>query len=90
MSARAYFPNRTLRDYNRWSRYSSSSRTSSDIHADNQWSDWKYGLIKGPSVNRETNVAGTNYAYRPVRAAYAPVLLGVNAIYSLVYTATIS
>ena len=29
-----------------------------------------------------------NYAYRPVRAPYAPVLLGVNAIYSLVYTAT--
>ena len=27
-----------------------------------------------------------NYAYRPVRAPYAPVLLGVNAIYSLVYS----
>ena len=47
---------------------------------------WKYEPIKGPSVNRETNYAGTNYAYRPVRAPYAPVLLGVNAIYSLVYT----
>jgi len=81
LAARPYYPNRT---------YDTSGveliEDLSDIHADNQWLAWKYQPIKGPSVNRETNVAGTNYAYRPVRAAYAPVLLGVNAIYSLVYT----
>ncbi|MGB2561195.1 MAG: hypothetical protein ACPIG6_11420, partial [Akkermansiaceae bacterium] len=43
------------------------------------------------ATNRETNDHPQSdtrwgYAYRPVRANYAPVLLGVNAIYSLVYS----
>jgi hypothetical protein len=90
LSARAYFPNRTTPvDPTTTLMVPANSTFAedlSDIHADNQWSNWKYGIIKAPSVNRETNVAGTNYAYRPVRAPYAPVLLGVNAIYSLVYS----
>ena len=81
LTARAYFPNRTY-DANGVE----LTEDLVDIHGDNQFLAWKYGPIKGPSVNRETNNAGTHYAYRPVRAAYAPVLLGVNAIYSLVYT----
>ena len=90
LSARAYYPNRTTPVDPATTLMVPADSTFvedlSDIHADNQWSDWKYKFIKGPSVNRETNVAGTNYAYRPVRAAYAPVLLGINAIYSLVYS----
>jgi len=82
LEARAYFPNRTtatdadngifLEDL-------------IDIHADNQWMNWKYGAIKVSPTNRETNGSGNYYAYRPIRANYAPVLLGVNAIYSLIY-----
>ena len=41
--------------------------------------------IKVQEINKETNGKG-GYAFLPVRASYAPVLLGVNAIYSLVYT----
>ena len=37
------------------------------------------------AANRETNNDQSVYAYRPVRASYAHVLLGVNAIFSLVY-----
>jgi hypothetical protein len=82
LEARAYFPNRTT----------PTSPGNSilvedlmDIHADNQWMNWKYGPIKVSPTNRETNGAGNYYAYRPIRANYAPVLLGVNAIYSLIY-----
>ena len=87
LSARAYYPNRTTPVNPDITLIQPDDATFaedlSDIHADHQWGG--YGAIKGPSVNRETNDAGTNYAYRPVRASYAPVLLGVNAIYSLVY-----
>ena len=56
-----------------------------DIHADNQLMDGKFGPIKVSPTNRETNIAGDFYAYRPARSNYAPVLLGVNAIYSIIY-----
>ena len=74
LAARAYFPNR-----------STAVEDLMDIHADNQWMDWKFGPIKVSPTNRETNASGNFYAYRPARANYAPVLLGVNAIYSIVY-----
>jgi hypothetical protein len=45
---------------------------------------WNWGAGFTP-VNRETDNAGTRYAYRPVRASYAPVLLSANALFSLVY-----
>ena len=90
LAARPYFPNRTTPVDPTTTLIQPTDATFaedlSDIHSDNQWMAWKYEPIKGPSVNRETNYAGTNYAYRPVRAPYAPVLLGVNAIYSLVYS----
>lgn len=72
LDARAYFPNRTAVDeqYNLM-----------DIHADDQWGD---SSIQVHALNRESNSSG-GYAFRPARASYAPVLLGVNAIYSLVY-----
>lgn len=73
LEARSYFPNRSV------------AEDLVDIHADNQWQNRKYGGIKVSPVNRETNSEKNSYAYRPVKASYAPVLLGVNAIYSLVY-----
>jgi len=73
MEARAYFPNRSVVE------------DLMDIHADNQFMNWAYWPIKVSPTNRETSAAGNYYAYRPARANYAPVLLGVNAIYSLVY-----
>ena len=45
---------------------------------------WNWGAGFTP-VNRETDNANVRYAYRPVRASYAPVLLAVNALLSLVY-----
>ena len=81
LSTRPYFPNRT---------YDSNGveiiEDLVDIHADNQWMNWKYGPIKSNVNNWETNSARNYYCYRPMRANYAPVLLGVNAIYSLVYS----
>ena len=74
LDARAYFPNRTTANPN---------NNLIDIHAQDQ----RYvgdRNIKVHALNRETNSSG-GYAFRPIRASYAPVLLGVNAIYSLVY-----
>ena len=73
LDARAYFPNRTSSDekYNLM-----------DIHADQEWGI--NAAIKVFALNQESNSSGA-YAFRPARASYAPVLLGVNAIYSLVY-----
>ena len=82
LEARAYFPNRTTATD---ADNGLLVEDLIDIHADNQWMDWKYGAIKVSPTNRETNGSGNYYAYRPVRANYAPVLLGVNAIYSLIY-----
>jgi hypothetical protein len=82
LEARAYFPNRTTPT---GAGNGIFVEDLIDIHADNQWMNWKYGPIKVSPTNRETNGAGNYYAYRPVRANYAPVLLGVNAIYSLIY-----
>ena len=45
---------------------------------------WNWGSGFTP-VNRETDNANVRYAYRPVRASYAPVLLSANALFSLVY-----
>jgi hypothetical protein len=61
MSARAYYPNRSV------------TEDLVDLHSE-------VGSKKIVAVNRETSDA-----YRPVRASYAPVLLGVNAIFSLMY-----
>ncbi len=76
LEARAYFPNRTTRG--------NIYDNLFDIHAfqQNFAGDPK---IKVQPINSETNGTG-GYAFLPVRASYAPVLLGVNAIYSLVYT----
>ena len=84
LDARAYFPNRTTRG--------NIYDNLFDIHA------YQQGFlgnsnIKVQDINRETNGGKANeadedkgYAFLPVRASYAPVLLGANAIYSLVYT----
>ena len=73
LSARAYFPNRT---------YDASGdpviEDLVDMHG------WQYGAGFTP-VNRETDDANVRYAYRPVRASYAPVLLSANALFSLIY-----
>ncbi|MDG1301171.1 MAG: hypothetical protein P8R37_06240, partial [Opitutae bacterium] len=73
LDARAYFPNRTS---------SNPKNNLFDIHA--QKNNSGNGSIRVPVINREVGSQGA-YAFRPVRASYAPVLLGVNAIYSLVY-----
>ena len=65
MSARAYYPNRSV------------TEDLVDLHS--------YVGSRIRAVNRETSDDQSVYAYRPVRASYAPVLLGVNAIFSLVY-----
>ena len=72
LDARAYFPNRTS---------SNPKNNLFDIHA--QKNNSGNGSIRVPVINREVGSQGA-YAFRPVRASYAPVLLGVNAIYSLV------
>ena len=80
LSARAYFPNRSV------------AEDLIDIHANKNGSGYSsnpFGYVL--ATNRETNTHPQSdtrwgYAYRPVRANYAPVLLGVNAIYSLVYS----
>ena len=72
LDARAYFPNRTT---------ANPKNNLFDIHAQKNNAD---ASIKVVALNRETNSNGA-YAFRPVRASYAPVLLGVNAVYSLVY-----
>ena len=73
LSARAYFPNRT---------YDESGdpviEDLVDMHG------WQWGAGFTP-VNRETDNANVRYAYRPVRASYAPVLLSANALFSLIY-----
>ena len=76
LDARAYFPNRTTRGEIYDNLF--------DIHAYHQnfAGDPK---IKVQQINRESNGIG-GYAFQPARASYAPVLLGVNAIYSLVYS----
>jgi hypothetical protein len=76
LDARAYFPNRTTRGEIYDNLF--------DIHAFEQNFAGDPN-IKVQPINRETNGNG-GYAFQPVRASYAPVLLGVNAIYSLVYT----
>ena len=76
LDARAYFPNRTTRG--------NIYDNLFDIHAYHQ-SFAGDPKIKVKPINRETNGTG-GYAFQPARASYAPVLLGVNAIYSLVYT----
>ena len=90
LGARAYFPNRTTPVVPSTTLIHPANSTFAedlvDIHADNQWEHGKYGTIKVTPANRETNDTVSNYVYRPVRAGYAPVLLGVNAIYSLVYS----
>jgi Tfp pilus assembly protein PilX len=73
LDARAYFPNRTT---------ANPKNNLFDIHAQKNTAD---ASIKVIALNRETNSNGA-YAFRPARASYAPVLLGVNAVYSLVYT----
>ena len=75
LDARAYFPNRTTAD---------PRNNLFDIHANKNGRD--NTAIRVPPINREIGSTGA-YAFRPVRASYAPVLLGVNAIYSLVYKA---
>jgi hypothetical protein len=77
LDARAYFPNRTTRG----DKYDNLF----DLHAFQQGFAGNAN-IKVQEINRETNGTG-GYAFLPVRASYAPVLLGVNAIYSLVYKA---
>ena len=74
MSARTYFPNQNTYIGNNGAPI---YRDLVDAHV--------YGGGIGSSVNRETSPNGDLYAYRPVRASYAPVLLGVNAIFSLKY-----
>jgi len=76
LDSRAYFPNRTTRG--------EIYDNLIDIHANDQFfpSDKRY--LKVHALNKEQNTSG-GYAFRPIRANYAPVLLGVNAIYSLVY-----
>ena len=76
LDARAYFPNRTTRGEIYDNLF--------DIHAYQQ-NFAGDSNIKVQPINRETNGTG-GYAFQPVRASYTPVLLGVNAIYSLVYT----
>jgi hypothetical protein len=76
LDARAYFPNRTTRGEIYDNLF--------DIHAYQQ-NFAGDSNIKVQHLNREINGTG-GYAFLPVRASYAPVLLGVNAIYSLVYT----
>ena len=75
LDARAYFPNRTTRGEIYDNLF--------DIHAYHQ-NFAGNSNIKVQPINRETNGTG-GYAFQPARASYAPVLLGVNAIYSLVY-----
>jgi len=75
LEARAYFPNRTTRGEIYDNLF--------DLHAFQQGFAGDAD-IKVQEINKETNGKG-GYAFLPVRANYAPVLLGVNAIYSLVY-----
>jgi Tfp pilus assembly protein PilX len=87
-AARPYFPNRTTPVDPTTTLIHPANSTFAedllDIHGDSQWQG--YDAIKVTPTNRETNNAVSNYVYRPVRANYTPVLLGVSAIYSLVYT----
>ena len=68
LQARAYYPNRSV------------TQDLMDVHASNQFFSAGY---KVTPVNREPEPVGGIRAYKPARANYAPVLLGVNAIYSL-------
>ncbi len=76
LSARAYYPNRTTPGI---------TQDLGDIHSDNQEN---YGYTKIRPNNQEFGTYDGNdlYAYRPLRASYAPVVLGVNNILSLVYS----
>ena len=70
-NARSYYPNR------------GQAEDLFDIHAHKNRDIPPKDMVLG--INRETSISGA-YSYRPIRASYAPVLLGVNAIYSLAYT----
>ena len=76
LDSRAYFPNRTTRG--------EIYDNLIDIHANDQFFPSNERYLKIHALNKEQNTSG-GYAFRPIRANYAPVLLGVNAIYSLVY-----
>jgi Tfp pilus assembly protein PilX len=76
LDSRAYFPNRTTRG--------EIYDNLIDIHANDQFFPSNKRYLKVHALNKEQNTSG-GYAFRPIRANYAPVLLGVNAIYSLVY-----
>ena len=76
LDSRAYFPNRTTRG--------EIYDNLIDIHANDQFFPSNKRYLKIHALNKEQNTSG-GYAFRPIRANYAPVLLGVNAIYSLVY-----
>ena len=88
--ARAYYPNRTTFTGNDSSGIPTYAVDLVDMHAQkNQGIDLSQQYVV--ATNMETNILpqtdpNWKYAYRPVRANYAPVLLGVNAVYSLIYT----
>ncbi len=86
LDARAYFPNRTTPVGGGF------VEDLFDIHAHKNGDNFQIpgrragpeGNIRVNAANQEVNWAGA-YAYRPLQASYAPVLLGVNAVFSLAH-----
>jgi Tfp pilus assembly protein PilX len=87
LSARAYFPNQNT---HLGKTADGNPRYGNFIEVHSLWNAYEtradkrlaYGVS---SVSSETDGNGSVYSYRPVRANYSPVLLGVNVIFSLKY-----